>query len=248
MSLQHAKEDWEREKEAFEVQREEHEAEVEAHSESLLARDKLLATLKTEVEMADTFEDIIGKEIGFEVSGSEDSPDEELTGLQAEVVKCEASLSEAKEVLQAAVNAFAALEAEAKSLETRIPMLEETKKAAAAKRDFKAAGKASKEIKEATARLQECQSEVVGAALERKETAESECKRLEGDLSAKRLVAMDKEKDAALATMERLADHMKRLLATKEAVCANASEDSIQGVGALVLDAQIEALQFEGKT
>ena len=84
--------------------------------------------------------------------------------------------------------------------------------------------------------------------MERKAAAEVECKRLEEELSSKRSVALEKERDAGKATMKRLADHMKRLLATKESVCANAEEDSIQAVGALVLDAQIEALQFEGKT
>ena len=247
MSLQHNQEDWEREKQAFELQKEEHEAEVSAHSDALVARDKLLETLTTEVEMADTFGDIIAKEIGFEVTSGEDSPDEELTILQSEVVKSEASLSEAKEVLQAAVNSLTALENEAKSLEARIPMLEETKKAAAAKRDFKTAGKASKQIKDATARLQECQSEMASSALERKQAAETECKRLEEELSKKRSVALDKEKDAGKVVMQKLADHMKRLLATKEAVCANAAEDSIQSVGSLVLDAQIQALQYEGQ-
>lgn len=248
MTIQDNREEWENEKRTFEIQKDEHESEVEAHSAALLARDKLLATLKTEVEMADTFEAIIGKEVGFEVSGNEDGPDDELTALQATVVTCEASLTEGKELLQAAAGALASLEAEAKSLEARIPMLEEMKKSAAAKRDFKSAGKASKEIKEATGRLQECKSEIAGPATERKQAAEAECQQLEKELLLKREVALEKERDASRATMRRLADHMKRLVATKASVCANASEDSIQGVGALVLDAQIEALQFEGKT
>jgi hypothetical protein len=248
MTIQDNREEWDNEKRAYDDQKEEHEVEVTAHSEALLARDKLLETLKTEIEMADTFEAIIGKEVGFEVSGSEESPDDELADLQAEVVKCEASLTEFKEVLHAAVNAVATLETEASDLEARIPMLEETKKTAASKRDFKTAGRASKEIKEATARLQECQSEITGSAADKKADAHEQCNQLEEELTAKRQVALEKEKDAGKVTMERLADHMKRLLATKESVCANASDDSIQAVGALVLEAQIEALRFEGRT
>lgn len=248
MSLHHAREDWEKEKQIFEAQREEHEAEVTAHSEALAARDKLKEILKTEVEMAETFGDLIGKEIGFEVASSEGTPDEELAGLQAEVVKCEASLSEAKEVLQSAANGLSALETEVKTLEERIPMLEDMKKAAAAKRDFKAAAQARKDTTTAEARLQECRSEIASTALERKRVAEADCKRLEEELTQKQSLALEKEKDAGKATMQRLADHMKRLLATKDSICANAAEDSIQSVGALVLDAQIEAIRFEGKT
>ena len=248
MSLQHTREDWEREKQAFEAQKEEHEAEVAAHSEALAARDKLKENLKTEVEMAETFGELIGQEIGFEVANNEESPDEELAGLQANVVKCEAALSEAKEVLQSAASGLAALETEVKNLEARIPMLEDMKKAAAAKRDFKAAAQARKDTTVAEARLQECRAEIAHTALDRKNVAEAECKRLEEDLAQAKSLALEKEKDAGKATMQRLADHMKRLLATKESVCMNATEDSIQAVGALVLDAQIEALEFEGKT
>eukprot|EP00977_Amphora_coffeiformis_P006015 scaffold1291_cov136-Amphora_coffeaeformis.AAC.4 len=211
MSLQHTREDWEREKQAFEAQKEEHDAEVAAHSEALAARDKLKETLKTEVEMAETFGELIGKEIGFEVGNNEDTPDEELAGLQANVVKCEAALSEAKEVLQSAASVLAALETEVKNLEARIPMLEDMKKAAAAKRDFKAAAQARKDTTAAEARLQECRSEITNTALDRKNVAEAECQRLEEELAQAQQLALEKEKDAGRATMQRLADHMKHL-------------------------------------
>lgn len=49
----------------------------------------------------------------------------------------------------------------------------------AVKCDFKAAGKASKENKDATTRVKECQEELTGEAVERKEPAEKKLKERE---------------------------------------------------------------------
>jgi hypothetical protein len=244
MTIQDNREEWELEKKTFESQKEVHDREVAEHSEALLTRDQLLDSLKREIELADSFESIVSKEIGFEVSLE---TDEELGQLQAEVSKSEAAVSESKEILKAAVAAIAALEEEKTATELRIPQLEEEKKAAAARRDFKAAGKASKEVKDATTRLQEIELDLAGHVQERKEAAEAELIQLEHDLKAKRQVANKKEKEAGIAAMQRLADNIKRLLATKESVCAK-GDTSIQSVGSYVLDGQIEALRLEGQT
>ena len=261
MTMNDNKEEWELEKTAYEANKERHDTEMNAHSEAMLARDKLLDALHKEIEMADTFESIVAKEIGFDAAAAdgnvvpaaveaaaETSSDDELAHLQANVVKCEASVSESKAALKAVAMALHNLEEEVQQLEAKIPQLEETKKAAAGRRDFKAAGKASKEIKEASARLAECREELESDAATRKEAAETDLAALEVELEEARRVANAKERESAVQAMARLADNIKRLVATREQVCADAAERSIPGAGALVLQAQIKALKMEGQT
>ena len=257
VTMKDNQEEWELEKKAYEAHKAQHDAQVHAHSEAMLARDQLLDALHRQVDMADTFESIVAKEIGFE-AGSDDgaassnvSDNDELAQLQANVVECEAAMSESKAALQAVTTILHNLEQEVQDLECRIPLLEETKKVAAGQRDFKAAGKASREIKEATARLAECQDERQGDAATQAHAAATELAQRERDLAEARAVAQTKERASAVATMKQLANHMKRLMATKRQVCGgDAAQDprSVPAVGALVLQAQIRALQMEGQT
>lgn len=242
------REEWEMEKEANDKQKREHELKVEAYSEQLLAHDKLMDSLDTEIEMADTFASIVSKEMSFGVSEEEeDKIDDELMKLQAEVVDCEARLTERKEVLAAVNSHLSKLEEEVKSLEFLIPQYEELKKSAAARRDFKAAGKASKDAKEATSRLKDCEEELAGEAQSRKEIAEEEVRKCQAELEEKKKITHEKEKESGLAAMQRLAENVKRFVDTKKRVCGDADAHSIKGVGAYVLDGQIKLLMMEGK-
>lgn len=250
MTIKDNQDEWESEKKSYETQKQQHERQVQDHSEAMLARDSLLDALAREVEMADTFASIVAKEIGFEVNAGLDEPecDDELAQMQANVVKCEAAVTESRAALKTVETLLNNLVAEVQMLERRIPQLEETKTQAAERRDFKAAGKASKEIKEAMSRLAECHEELKSDAAGRKELAEKELCQLELDLEEARKIANEKERVTGLATMARLADNVKRLVATKERVCGNAVERSVPGVGAFVLDAQIKVLLMEGQT
>jgi hypothetical protein len=241
------REEWELEKRTYEFHREEHEAKVREHSEALLARDKLLETLTNEIEMVTTFEEIVAKEIGFGIM-TEADVDGELAQLQADVVKCEAAVTEAKEFLKVASSALATLEEEIEVLEARLPALEQIKNDAATRRDFKGAAKASKEIKEASSRLKECKDSLVQEAVERQKSAEADLKTREQVLEEKRAVAQEQEREQSTAAMRTLADNIRRLIATKKSICADAKSDSVQAVGAYVLDSQIAALQYEGET
>ena len=241
--------EWELEKKSYETHKEAHEAKVKAHSEALLARDKLLESLTTEVEMASKFEEIVSKEICFGITSNEtDGVDQDLAQMQANVVKCEAAVSEAKEVLNASNAALSSLEEEVKSLEMRIPVLEDIKKAAATRRDFKAAGKASKEIKEASTRLKECQEDLLDEAKEKVTAAKEQLQKVTIELEEKRKVADDQERETSIAAMRRLADNIKRLMATKASVCGEYKENSVKAAGAYVLDSQILSLKAEGQT
>jgi len=244
--------EWEAEKYKFSREKESHEAEVAAHSEALAAHEKLMSSLKEEISLATVLEKIVQSEIGLEASPDNEAEskeeDSELINLQAQVVKCEASVAEASDVLKAATAHLNGLEEEMGMLIAKIPQLEASKKEFAANRDFKSAGKASKEIKDATARVKECQEELTGGAVERKETAEKELKKLEEELGEKRKVALDQEKESGVAAMKKLADRIQHLLETKKQICGDEYEpERVKGVGAFVLEEQIKSLVVEGK-
>lgn len=249
MTIKDNSDEWESEKKSFEHQKHQHEEQVKEHSEAMLARDTLLDDISKEVELADTFASIVAKEIGFEVNAGQDDPecDDELAQLQANVVKCEAAAGESKAALKDATTGLRNLEEEIETLSRQIPELEALKKLSAERRDFKTAGKASKDIKEAMSRLAECSEEIKGESASRKEAAEVELRRLELELEEARKCANEMERELGVSTMARLADNIKRLVATKEKVCTDTTNHSIPSVGAFVLDAQIKVLKLEGQ-
>jgi hypothetical protein len=61
------------------------------------------------------------------------------------------------------------------------------------------------------------------------------------DSKEKRKLSDEKEKVSGLASMKSLANNIKRLIATKQSMCGDARENSIQSVGAFVLESQIKA-------
>ena len=251
-TVQDHRNEWETEKATFSAEKEKHEAEVAAHSEAVGAHEKLMASLKDEITLATVLEKIVQSEIGLEKSsdnGEAEEKDGELLGLQADVVKCEAAVSEASEVLKAATALLVSLEEEMGALIAKIPQLEAAKKEAASKRDFKAAGKASKEIKDATARVKDCQDELTGEAVARKDAAEADLKKLEAELSEKKKISLEKEKETGLISMKELANRVQHVVETKKQICGEDFEpDSMQGVGAFVLEEQIKSLVAEGKS
>lgn len=240
--------EWEKEKISHDTAKLSHEKEVEAHHKALVAHDALMEKLKKEIALADAFQVIVATEVVFEKTADQDlESDGDFAQLQADVVKCEAAVSEGKQILKAADAALNELKEERDALMKQIPILEERKTAAAARRDFKAAGKASKQIKDATARLKECQEELSGEASERKDAAVEELVKLEEDLKEKQAVLNEQEKEAGKHAMEKVAAKIRRLAETKSTVCdGSMGASGIQAVGAFVLNGQIEALMREG--
>jgi chromosome segregation ATPase len=181
-ALSENRNEWESESTAHTRQKEAHEMQVQAHSTALLEHDALMNMLESELKLSKEFAEMVPTKIGFledEAANAQEKDDDDkkegdLAQLQADVVKCEAAVSEAKILLKAATGFIRNLDSEYGQLIAKIPDLEAQKKAAAAKRDFKAAGKASKDIKDATARLKECEQELVGEAANRKSGAEEE--------------------------------------------------------------------------
>ena len=274
MTLEDNREEWQTEQTTLRHQKEAHEQLVAQHQEAMLERNSLLDLLHQEVDMAETFQSIVAKEIGFDILGEDDDDDqktkqreeagdnteegkdEEGQQQDAKVVDCEAAVIEAKEVLQATETSLEALEGEQRRIEEKLPQLEELKNSAAAKRDFRAAGKYNKEIKESQSRLQELQTREVVQAQERCQAAHRELEQREAELAQEQAKAAERERQVAMTNMQRLAQHMARLQATLQAVCGGTTSNNngdaktytIQSVGAHVLEAQMEALRLEGET
>jgi hypothetical protein len=254
-ALKESRTEWELEESTHKKQKEAHELQVQSHSEALLAHDALMKSLNSELRLAKDFCELIPEQLGFmdeitkDDEAKRDGEEGDLAQLQADVVKCEAAVSEAKILLKAATSVLANLQAERDSLLARIPQLESLKKEAAAKRDFKSASKASKEIKDATARIKECEEELNGDAESKKNAAEEELARLDAELSRTRELANEKEKVSGLEKMASLAKRISQLVEKKKEICgeSESDENSVKGVGALVLDGQIKALKAEGR-
>jgi hypothetical protein len=254
-ALKESRSEWEMEDATHKRQKEAHELQVQSHSEALLVHDELMKTIESELKLSKEFCEIIPTQLGFgdgdqRVDGETDNGEEgDMAQLQADVVTCEAALGEAKIILKVATSVLANLQAERDGLVEKIPELENQKKAAAANRDFKAASKASKEIKDATTRIKECDEEIEGEAMSKKQAAEEEFARLQQELVTSQELALAKEKIAGLQKMESLALQISQLIDKRKEICGDCTseENSVRGVGALVLQGQIKALNIQGQ-
>lgn len=253
LSLQDNREEWEAEQMAWTKQKEAHEAVVAQHHQALLERDSLLDELNKQLEMANTFQNVVAKEIAFDFgderskSTPSDGSDHDL--VQETLVNCQAAVSEAKDFLQAAEGRLQALKDENAQILARLPELEEVKKSAAANRDFKTAGKASKELKEYQHRLDDLEKVEMVQAQERYEAAVASLADKERKLAEEQSKADEQERGVAIVRMETIAQNMSRLKATTDKMCPDDKNGtaSIQGVGSYVLQAQMEVLRAEGE-
>ena len=173
-----------------------------------------------------------------------------LLKLDSEVLKFEAAVDEANQNVIAAEAAIENLEEELSSIEIRVPMLEAEKKTAASQRDFKAAGKASKEIKDALARKEQCEAELAGEARERKRAAKEELSKAAALLAEKKSIAADKGKEAGMKQMSSLKEKIKELKTILEKFGnvenGDADDINVACVGAFVIESQISVLESVG--
>ncbi len=254
ISVKESRNEWEIENEQHKKQKEAHDLQVQAHSDTLLAHEELLKRLDAELQLSKEFSEFIPSQLGFveEESESEekDSTDDEgsLAQLKANVVKFEGAIDVAKKTLKMASMEIQNLQNERDVLVARIPELETRKKAAAAGRDFKAAGKYSKEIKDANARIQECEDDLSGDAKTKKAAAEESLRKLDLELLEAKEIADAREKESGLKRMEILARKISQLVAEKIEKCGESEPEgkSVKSVAARVLEGQIAILKAEG--
>jgi len=254
ISVKESRNEWEIENEQHKKQKEAHDLQVEAHSDTLLAHEELLKTLDAELQLSKEFSEFIPSQLGFVEDESEseekDGADDEgsLAQLKANVVKCEGAIDVAKKTLKMASIEIQNFQNERNVLVARIPELETRKKAAAAGRDFKAAGKYSKEIKDANARIKECEDALSGDVKSKKASAEESLRQLDLELLEAKEIADASEKESGLKRMEILAKKISQLVAEKIEKCGESQPDgkSVKSVAARVLEGQITILKAEG--
>lgn len=244
-SVKESRAEWQVEQESVEKAKAAHESVVAAHSEDMLTREKLIEEIKVEISVALDFEDI--------VSSAFDATEFIGDGNQAfdsDVLKYEAAVDEANNNVISAESKVQNLQDEVSAFDVRVPILEAEKKVAAAKRDFKAAGKASKEIKDALARKEQCEAELSGEAMERKQASREELQKVALLLEEKMSIAAEKGKEVGVKRMETLRERIAHLQSVvKELGADSGDSDSINVacVGAFVIDSQINVLETEGK-
>lgn len=246
-----SRKEWDAEELSYKNSRSEHEAEVTAHSEALIAHDNLLAEIKKEKIVAEKLATVIAKEIVVTKSGNDDTPDEEAKIAQADVLTCEAAVDEANQVLMATKSCIDNLRDEISTFEVRLPILEAEKKQAAMKRDFKAAAKASKAIKEMVAKKERCEAELSEEVIERLSLAQKEVDVCLKSLEEKRALSHEKEKEGGRKRMIQLVKKIIKLEKLREDICGPGEDEcggeSISSVGGFVLDSEIAALVSEGE-
>jgi len=255
-SVKESRADWESEKVSIEKAKAAHEAVVAAHSEDMLSRENLIDAIKSESSAAKDFEDIVSgafADTNGEGEGQVSDPD-------GEVLKYEAVVNEAERNVVAAEANIQSLQEELTTIEVRVPILEVEKKAAASKRDFKAAGKASKEIKDALARKERCAAELSGEAMERKQFTKDELQKISALLEEKKSIAAEKGKEAGMKQMDLLRGKIDELKSMLKKFATTDSEKfatenweegedaiTVSCVGAFVIESQICVLEGEGK-
>ena len=248
--------DWETEKGAMTLARERHEAEVTAHSEALLAYENLMKGVKSEIEVVSRWKEIISDEMKIALNSDNDEEEDELLALTSDLVKCQAAVQDAEEIVNSAQHTLDNLYEEKERIETSIPILENEKKTAAAKRDFKTASKASKEMKEAVLKLKQCEEEIDTKAKSSLEDALAEKDRLVEDLKLKESNCLEKERSRAVNKMIQLSSHISKLKELKEEFSltnndndesSNDNACSISSVGVDLLEKEILALKVEGE-
>lgn len=244
-SVKESRAEWQVEQESVEKAKTAHESVVAAHSEEMLTREKMIEEIKVEVSVAQDFEGIVTS--AFDAT--------EFIGdgnqvFDSDVLKYEAAVDEANNNVISAESTIQSLQEELSAFDVRVPILEAEKKVAAAKRDFKAAGKASKQIKDALARKEQCEAELSGEAMERKQAAKEELKKVTLLLEEKKSIAAEKGKESSLKRMETLREKIAHLQSVVKELGVDATDsDSINVacVGAFVIDSQISVLEAEGK-
>ena len=253
VSVKESRREWEIENEQHKKQRDAHELQVQTHSDTLLAHDELMKTLDSELQLSKEFSQFIPTQLGFmdDDGGSEekeDNNDGSLAQLKANVVKCEGAIDVAKKALKTASLVIQNLENERDMLVIRIPELESSKKSAAAGRDFKAAGKFSKEIKDANARIKVCEDDLNGDAKAKKATAEETLRRLDSELLEAKKIADASEKSSGENRMKILGSKIAQLVKEKIEKCGefDSTGKSVKSVAARVLEGQIMILKAEG--
>jgi hypothetical protein len=236
-SVKESRDKWESKTESIKTKKTLHEAKLQAHSVYVLS-------IQSELSVAKSFKDIVSQL--FNDANSAAVGEDPVGNLDSDVLKYEAAVGEANRNVHSAEAAIKSLEEEVLSIEVKLPVLEAEKKMATSKRDFKAADKASKEIKDALARKEQYKAELADEALVRKEDAKEALSKAVALLDEKKKsIAAEKGMELGLKQMAALKDKIRDLRSILKDFDVSTDPDSLSvaSVGAFVIESQIGILE-----
>ena len=252
-AVKESRNDWEGELATFKKHKEKHEMEVAAHSEYLLSKERIITRAQREISSIDKIEGLIMQEVFLvDVDVSVDSP--LLIDLEASVVASQVAVDEANQVLLTAQSAVDRIQDEISSIDIKLPMLEAEKREAALKRDFKAAGRASKEIKDLTARREECENVLSGESKDHLEQARKDLEKVTSELCAKKDTVETRRIEIGRSRMIDLATRIRKLKKVKEAAVDGTDKNDesdgvciISSMACALIDSQVSSLMTHGE-
>ena len=256
LAVKESRDEWQAEKTTYNQTKDSHDAELQAHADSLLQHDKLVNQVHFEIDAAKALQRVLSQEITIVNDENKSNMTEQEKGnhyseeWEMDVLKCEAAMVEANQLLTAAQSSMNSLKEEIDQIDVSIPILEDLKKKAASKRDFKAAGKASREIKEAIAKKERLEEELNGEAQERKENAAAALESLSRELDSKKKIALERERENGVKKMESLAEKISRLETVKEELSSElaSKSGSVYDAGLSILNNEIANFRDEGES
>ena len=147
--VQEARLEWDKEKAKFDIEMSDILSSIKEHDDLLESHSKLEMEISGEIQTVEGLkEELVKEEEGREViRGATKSRDEKLKETKDLELTLSRDLSQAEDALAESAKDIGRVGEEIGKIDLNLPILESRKKAAAAKRDFRAAGEASKDIK-----------------------------------------------------------------------------------------------------
>mmetsp|Transcript_2748 Transcript_2748/g.4982 ORF Transcript_2748/g.4982 Transcript_2748/m.4982 type:complete len:428 (-) Transcript_2748:224-1507(-) len=256
----------EAENEKISEARDAHDAMVAAHSSEVEKRKKLIVSTDKECLAAIDLEKIVSS--AFRVkearkkNGNDDGDDDDEEGHNKaqgndadasqvdDIVVHEALVDEKQELLREAETKIDKLLDGISKIEIRVPVLEAKKRMAAAARDFRSAGRASKKIRELTARKEQSLAELKGGAMECEKSARDELEKYAALLKEKKEAVVERGREAGTEKMEWLMETVLRLRSTLTGLASGSAEEEVTYVSVVagfLIHAQISVLEEEGR-
>lgn len=241
--------EWQTDDKALDKMKECHENEMEAHSIEVMKHNQIMSKAICEITDAERFERVVGQHIDTmaRMDGVRQSSNK-LVALQSDLLDYGSAVEEAMSTLAKAEADMKNTKAEIQGLEKCLPVLELEKKNAVSTRNFKAAGKASKEIKQASSRIKTLIGMVEEELTHKIWSTKKEMEDIVEKLNKTKSEMDEKEKEEGIKSMRTLAIALAKLEEIKEDHCnlEKCESFTIPAIGALILEDELISLRKEG--
>lgn len=226
-----------------------HETTIQSHSGEVKTWERVIMDADKESLAAIELEKILAG--AFDIEETKECRDDEDEDAEVDdVAMCEALVEEKQELLIEAENNIGKLGEEISRIEADLPVLEAKKKAAAVARDIQSAARASRKIKKALARREQCRARLDGEAMEQKRSAKEALETHTKLLEIRKRAAEEKGREAGTRRMEQLREASGKLRTTLTRLAGASGEEAtkVSVAGGALIHAQLSVLAAEGRT